>query len=141
MVPNNRYTYTSEVYKECNFTSNDFSSYSFVSSEVHYIMKIEKLIEDYLTWYLWSLKSYIKDMQRTEFRLALLWLICISETSDLIQSSAVHWESAYMCTKTFLHEKNMSYFLFFCMRMCFAFVLLCKMKLWILMLLFNGNVT
>ena len=68
------------------------------------------MIKDYLTWYLWNLKSYIKDMQRTEFRLALLWLICISETSDLIQSSAVHWESAYMCTKSFLHEKIMSYF-------------------------------
>ena len=39
-----------------------------------------------------------------------MWLICISETSDLIQSSTVHWESAYMCTKSFLHEKIMSYF-------------------------------
>jgi hypothetical protein len=69
------------------------------------------LLAEYSTWNLWSLKAYIKDMQRTDFRLAIVWLICISETSDLIQSSAVHWESAYMCTKL-SYNKDMSYSLF-----------------------------
>ena len=43
MVPNNRYTYTSEVYKECNFTSNNFSSYTFRMQGSLLYSKIENL--------------------------------------------------------------------------------------------------